>query len=130
MDKQEAALELYLKDWSQARIAQAVNVTESTIVRWKKKDKWDKVKVQKSVLTQSSTDSVWKLIHYQTKALNRKVEEYEKAAEQGEGYQLIDRGNLDALQKLFSIVKKKDVAWIDTIEIATELLEFIQAKDL
>lgn len=129
MDNKEAALELYLKDWSQARIAQALGVTEKTIERWKKKDHWDKTKLQQAVLMKDSTNSVWKLINYQNKALSALIDEHEKTVEQGGSYKPLDKGDLDALQKLYSIVKKKDTDLLTIIEITTELLEFIQSHD-
>lgn len=129
MENKEAALELYLKDWSLKKISKALDVSESTIIRWKKKEEWEKKKLQQSVLMKDSTDSVWKLIHYQNKAWGAKIKEYELAVENGEPYQVIDKGSLDALQKLYSIVKKNDTDTITVIEITMELLEYIQSED-
>lgn len=129
MDNREAALELYLKDWALVRIAKALDVSESTVIRWKKKDDWEKKKLQRSILMKDSTDGIWDLIHYQHKALAQKTKQYEEDAKNGEPLQILDRGNLDALQKLHSIVKKKDTDSITIIEISTELLEHVQSQD-
>lgn len=125
----EAALELYFKDWSLAKIAKVLNLSESTIIRWKKKHNWEQTKLDQSSLMRDSTHSIWTLINYQNKALNARIKEYEKAAEDGKGYKVIERGDLDALQKLYSIVKKNDTDTITIIEISTELLEHVQSKD-
>lgn len=129
MDNKEAALELYLIDWSLVRIAKALGVSESSIIRWKKKDNWEKKKMQRSVLMKDSTDSIWNLIHYQHKALDEKIKQYEEDAKKGKPLQILDKGNLDALQKLHSIVKKKDTDIITVIELSTELLEYVQSQD-
>lgn len=125
----EAALELYLKEWSLTKIAKVLNLSESTIIRWKKKHNWEQTKLDQSSLMRDSTHSIWTLINYQNKALNARIKEYEKAVEDGNPYKVIERGDLDALQKLYSIVKKNDTDTITIIEISTELLEHVQSKD-
>lgn len=129
MDNREAALELYLKDWSMPRIAQALGVAEKTIKRWKKQDEWEQKKLQQAVLMKENTNGIWKIINYQNKAINALIDKYEKAAENGDGYELLGKGDLDALQKLHSIVKKKDTDIVNVIMTITELVEFIQSKD-
>jgi len=130
MENTEAALELYLQNWSLVKISQALNVSESTVVRWKKKNNWSDKKQQQAILMKESTDGAWKLLNYQTKALNAKTKEYEEAAKSGKGFKLIDKGDLDAYQKLHSIIKKKDADIVTTIIIIMEFLRFVTAKDL
>lgn len=130
MENKEAALELYLKNWSLARIAKALNVSESSVIRWKKKNDWNQKKQQQAILMKESTNGAWRMLNYQTKALNSKIDEYEKAAKNGDSFKLIDRGDLDAYQKLHSIIKKKDADVVTTIIIITEFLRFLSVKDL
>lgn len=130
MDKKDAAKRLYLDGWTQGRIATTLGVTQTTVTSWKKKHAWDKEKVKKAAIAQASTERVWALIEYQTKALDAQREQNLKTGEEGGNFKLIDKGDLDALQKLFSIVKSKEPKWMDTIKIAAQFLEFIQSKDL
>lgn len=130
MDKKDAAKQLYLESWDQARIAATLGITQNTVSKWKKKHDWDKEKIKKAAIAQESTDRVWAMIDYQTKALEAQKEEFLKKGEEDGTYKLIGRGNLDALQKLFSIVKTKETKWLDTIKVASEILEFVQSQNL
>lgn len=131
MDNKEAAKQLYLDGWEQSRIATALGIAQKTISSWKKNNDWDKERIQMSVIAQESAQRVWALIDYQTKALDQQRKRFEDAAqEEGTPLALIDKGHLDALQKLFSIVKAKETKFLDVIKIAMSLLDFIQSKDL
>lgn len=130
MTKQELALTLFLKNTSIANIAQLLGVNERTVGRWKKEEKWEEARVKKTIDAQESAKRIWRLINYQTKALNVKIEDFEKAAQEGGNYETISSKDIDALQKLYAIVKKKDIDFTVTLEIVRELSAFMQAQNL
>jgi transcriptional regulatory protein LevR len=131
MDNKEAAKQLYCDGWDQSRIASALGVAQKTITAWKQKGNWDKDRIKATVIAQESTERVWGLIDYQTKALNQQIKNYQEQYDANGGVlPLIDKGHLDALQKLFTIVKTKEQKFLDVVKTVTALLEYVQSKDL
>lgn len=126
MDKKNAAWELYKEGWTQKRIASCLSVSEQTICSWKDKDQWDKKMAKHKDLWENNEAKVAKLISYQLRALERKTKQWE---EEGAD-KLIGKGEIDALSKLYSTIKKKDIAWGNYISCCKELIEYIQLEDL
>jgi hypothetical protein len=126
MDKESAAYLLYLEDWDQKRIAKTVGVTEQTVSGWKKKYGWENKKTRNAIGRQTAEDTLWELIHYQLRQLKRIKDEWEKDSEA----RLIDKGDIDALQKMFSAVKGKEPEWINYVKILKELGAFLQGQNL
>lgn len=126
MDKEQAARSLFLEGWAQNRIAQVIDVTEKTIRTWKKKYAWEKAKIKYTLIEQASTDRLWKLIDYHSKVIEQQID---TNLQEG-NLKPVDRGDIDALQKLFSVVKKKDTKWLDIVETIRQFVEYAQETDL
>ena len=125
LEAKEAAYILFQQGWSQGRIADAVKVTEKTVSNWKTKHNWDKKRTESAMSKESSEQKLWNLIAYQLDALERKKEEWIRDEE----YKLIDKGDIDALSKMYSAVKGKQHTWAQIVEIITELVDFCQSKN-
>jgi hypothetical protein len=126
MQNKDIAKELFNAGWGQNRIAEALDVSEKTIGDWKKKGNWEQKRTEEALARETSEARLWKLINYQLKALEKKTEEWEHDAE----YRLLDKGDIDALSKMYSSVKGKQHTWAQAVELITELTEFIEGKNL
>lgn len=125
MENKDAAYLLFLEGWDQKRIAAALRVTEKTITTWKKQYDWDRKRTEKAIARETSEEKLWKLISYQLTALEQRTEEWIKDSE----YRLLDKGDIDALAKMYSAVKNKQHTWAQIVEIITELLDYLQARN-
>ena len=44
--------------------------------------------------------------------------------------QLIERGDIDALQKLFTTIKGKELAWSGMVKILREFIEYLERENI
>jgi len=132
IDKKSAAQELYNAGWEQKRIASTLDLSEQTISAWKQKHRWDEKRATKNMAREVAEDRVWKLINFQLQVLDIQVDEQEKKLKAKEIEQLkpLDKGDVDALQKLWTTVKNKQLDWSIIVNNATELLGFLSERDL
>lgn len=70
------------------------------------------------------------LISYQLKVLSKIKDQYEKQIDSIEDIQelnktLINTGQIDALSKLFSTVKQKEITWAEYVRVTREFLEHL-----
>lgn len=126
MNKQEAAFELYKVGWEQQHIAQAIGVSDKSVGGWKKKYNWDQKRTEVALSKETSEERLWALINYQLKALEKKTEEWTGNSE----FRLLDKGDIDALSKMYSAVKGKQHTWAQMVELVTELMAFIESRNL
>lgn len=128
MDKKDAALILYREGYSQTDIADLIKVSSNTISKWTREGQWQEKKISTEVLQDNSVQRILKLIDYQTKALERRVNTW--IDEDQESIKLIERGDIDALQKLFTTIRQDAKKFSDYVNVVKELLSFIQERDL
>lgn len=123
MEKKDAARSLYINEQiDQKGIAKILGVSENTIGRWKKEDgDWDNF----SMLRDSSTQHIMELIHYQTSTLKKLKDAWQSDPEEYGKYPLINKGDIDALQKLHSTIRNDARKFNDYVVITTELVTFI-----
>lgn len=135
MEAKEAAKILYYQGVSQKDIAQILDKNEKTISTWVHDGKWDEKRTEHNLLKETSEEQVWKLINWQLRILQMITEEHENSINEGldvAGLQklLIGRGDIDALQKLFTTIKGKELEWSQLVKIIRELTEFIQSENV
>lgn len=126
MEPKEAARSLYINEQlSQKEIAHILKVNENTVGRWKKEDgDWDNF----SMLRDSSTQHIMELIHYQTSMLKKRKDAWMADPEMAETFPLINKGDIDALQKLHSTIRNDARKFNDYVVITTELVAFINEE--
>lgn len=135
MTDKEAAYILIKNGMSQKEAARILRKSENTVSGWAKKGKWNDKIVEESLFRETSEEKVRKLINFQLKviemiadkhstSLNDKltVEELQKL--------LIGRGDIDALQKLFTTIKGKEMEWSQIVKVVRDLTEYVEAQDL
>lgn len=128
MEKKDAARTLYLEGFTQAEIANYLKVTENTISKWSRAEKWKDKRVSLDMLKDNSVQRILQMIDYQTKAIKRKMDKW--LDEDQETTQLIERGDIDALQKLFTTIKKDSKKFTDYVSVISEFFEYLQHNDL
>jgi transposase len=128
MDKKDAAAILYREGYSQTDIADMMKVSTNTISKWANDGRWKEKKVSEELLQDNSVQRIIKLIDYQTRALERRVDSW--LQEDDKSTKLIERGDIDALQKLYTTIRSDAKKFSDYVHVVRELLTFIQHKDL
>lgn len=117
-EKVEAARQLYLEGWTNKDIAKALQLNENTIGRWAASGDWEEDRIHQQLVQDNSVQRIIRLIDYQTRALERKTRAW--LEDDPESVQLIDRGDIDALQKLFVTIKQDGRKWKDYLIILKE----------
>lgn len=139
MDIQEAAKTLYFEGWEQTRIATTLKKTEQTISRWKRDGNWDRLRAEQNMQRETAEERVWRLINHQLHILDKmstiKKQTIDSVTEDTEGLAtlsdaLINKGDIDALQKLFTTVKGKQHTWTNYVSILREYMDYVQGRDL
>jgi transposase len=126
MENKEAARVLYFEGWSQVRIAQALGVAEKTVTDWKKKGYWEKKRAENAIAKDTAEELVLELINWNLNVLKKRKDEWEAEGK----LDLISKGDIDALSKLFSSIKGKEKTWTNYVTILREFVDFLQTVDL
>lgn len=131
IDKEKAGFELYNADWSQKDIARILDVSEKTVVNWKQKNRWEEKRAKRNMAEEISEDGIWELINYQITALRMKKNKFEEQLASGEIKDLpvLDKGDVDALQKMWTTVKGKQLEWSTIVRIIRDFVGNISEKD-
>ncbi len=132
VDKKSAAQELYNVNFDQNSIAKILDVTPKTISDWKKKYRWEEKRAKKNMSREVSENDVWELINYQSAALKAKKDEWQRKFDAKELQELpmLDKGDVDALQKLWTTVKGKQLDWSVVVNNLSEFVGFLSERDL
>ncbi|MFD0997692.1 hypothetical protein ACFQ21_00170 [Ohtaekwangia kribbensis] len=131
-DKQKDAQEMFEIGWDQKRIAKILDVSEQTITTWKQKYRWEEKRAKKGMNREAAEDLVWKLINYQLNVINKQVKDAELRAEKEKDYELptLDKGDIDALQKLWTTVKAKQLDWSVVVNNTKDFIGFVSERDI
>jgi predicted transcriptional regulator len=131
-DKKEAAKELFDAGFDQKSIARVLDVSEKSISSWATKYNWKEKRAKKNMSREVAEDDVWELINYQTRALKMRKDQYEEKfkKKETESLTLLDKGDIDALQKLFTTIKSKQLEWATVVNIMKEFIDYVQVADL
>lgn len=132
IDKKSAAQELYNAGWDQKRIASILELSEQTISGWKQKHRWEEKRANKNMAREVAENRVWKLINYQLKVLDLQVDDLERklSSKQITELKTLDKGDIDALQKLWTTVKAKQLDWSLVVNNVSEFMGFVSERDL
>lgn len=127
MNKREAAKSLYINEnLDQKEIARILSISPNTVTRWKQDDNWGDAQL----LRENSTLDILDLISYQTRTLKKIKERYLNSEDYEDKLPLLNKGDIDALQKLHSTVKNDARKFNDYVIVMKEFFEFLQDEDL
>ena len=126
MTKQNAAKILFFQGWKQNHIAELLSVSEQTIGTWKRDGNWEKKRTEQSLQHESASERIWRLINHNLMVMERQVEE---ATEEGR-FIMTDKGDVDALYKLFHAVKGQQETWTHYIKVTKDFVTWLQERDI
>ncbi|NME69013.1 terminase gpP N-terminus-related DNA-binding protein [Flammeovirga aprica] len=137
MNKKKAGWLLYKEGYTDQEIADAFQLTSRTVRSWISSENWKEKKEKLEAIQENLEEGLLELIEYQQTVLLLKKEERRKDIEavkkgnkKAEALTLIDKGEIDALQKMYSSVKGKPRTWSNYVEITNEFLSFMKEVDL
>lgn len=128
MEKKDAARILYNEGYSQKDIGQMMRISANTISRWSREGNWKEKKLSIEMKSDNSIQRIIDLIDYQTRALKRKVEIWQEVDPVNP--RLIERGDIDALQKLFTTIRQDAKKFSDYVHVMKEFVTWLQVENL
>ena len=124
-EQQAAAKELFFLGWTMQRIRTSLKLHENTLTKWCKDGNWREERARRYSIDESVSSQLLELIDYQLQALRKHLE----AHKDDDTPKLLDKGEIDALSKLFAAHKQKDIAWSQYVTITREIIQHIATKD-
>lgn len=125
LSKEDAAKELFFLELSQKKISEIIEVSEQTISRWCKKGEWDRQRAERQSSKESMENRVLYLIDYSLWVIEEKV----KLSRIEGKPQAIDKGEIDALSKLFASIKAKEINFAQKVKLISDFTDFINTED-
>ncbi|MGL6008247.1 MAG: terminase gpP N-terminus-related DNA-binding protein [Culicoidibacterales bacterium] len=126
MNKKDAAKTLFMQGWSQTNIASILSVQESTIGAWVKKEAWKATKQKVQAMMISREENIREIFDYQVGCLMHIKHQRVEAGNMVP----FDKGDLDALQKTWTMLKGKETKWSDEVALIKLLAEYLHDEDL
>ncbi|MFC5408015.1 DUF1804 family protein [Larkinella bovis] len=118
--------ELYMLGKPAQEIARMLDVSTTTVSNWTTKEGWREERASKLSQKKTIQDSLLFLIDYQLEALSEKVR---KNREEMDELPLLDKGEIDALSKMFAVIKGKELQWSNVVDVIREFGEAVNRKD-
>lgn len=134
-EKKAAARILYMDGFSQQAIAKVLKMQESQLSHWVNDGDWPTKRNQSRLFREKSEESVQDLITYQLDILCKIKEISAAEAENAETVKqleelLIKRGDIDALQKLFTTIKdEKEIDWKGKVKLLQRFTASVSEED-
>lgn len=128
MEKRDAAKVLYMEGYAQTDIARILGISNNTVSAWVTDSNWKGQRVSRQLLEDNSVQRVLELIDYQTQRLIMVKNKW--ITEDPETVKLIEKGDIDALLKLFTAIKRESTKFSAYAGVLKELLEYLQLIDL
>ena len=115
---------LFMLNVPNVDIARTLDVSDTTVSNWVTKGGWREERASGMALKKNIQDSLLGLIDYQLEALNKIKDENRESG----NLKLIDKGDVDALAKMFSTIKGKELTFATLVTVIRELIEFLNQK--
>lgn len=128
MEKRDAARLMYMEGYSQTDISRILQISENTVSKWSSDAKWKQQKISAQLMEDNAVQRVMEIIDYQTNQLIKKKNNWIK--DDPDSINLIDKGDIDALQKLFSCIRKETHKFNAYATVMKEFFEYLQLSDL
>ncbi|WP_347839307.1 hypothetical protein [uncultured Draconibacterium sp.] len=132
----EAAIEALLKaGFEQTEIARILRLSENTVSKYSNKKGIKKRILEQSIKQNTAEEDALTSLAHQSKVV-RMISE--KLAENLSDdmtldelkQSLIPKGEIDALQKLFTTIKRKELEWSDKVKILRQFTSFLKDEDM
>jgi predicted transcriptional regulator len=124
-EQRSAAKDLFMLGRDQQVIARTLAVSQTTMTKWAKDGNWREERARKNGMHESISARILTLIDYQIEALEELTKDHRSSGK----LKLLDKGEIDALSKLFATIKGKDISWSQYVNVTKELIEFLSERD-
>ena len=122
--KRTTALELYLKGIPQNRIAELVQVSDESITRWKREDKWEEEYQRRIQPAITAEKSIWAIINHNLDCINTAIEGQRKDG----ALSPITYAEVQGITMLLGKVKLDKITPADIAKVCEDLLEYLRKK--
>ena len=126
MTKKQAAFDLYLAGYKQGDISKIIDISEATIVTWKKKDDWERQRTLRNLHTRTAKEGIMAIIQHNLKVISTNIADQELSGD----LKLIPSGDIDALKKLFSAIGQEEAQWSHYVSVVREVLQYVGDVDV
>jgi hypothetical protein len=134
MTDEQAGLVLAKKGTPYKTIAEILKVSPQTVTNWSNKYKWkDKIE-DENLFRETSQEQVQTLISHNLRVLNLIARKQAEALDESASIDdlqksLTNKGDVDALQKLFTTIKGKELEWDKIIKVVREFTEYCEHQN-
>jgi len=132
MEKHQAGYILKKNGASHTEISIIQKVSLNTVTTWSKKYNWDERISEELLFADTSGEKTRRLIQHNLTILEaiaerrmEAIKDIDKADISDLEKALTDKGQVDALQKLFTTIKGKELDWEKIVKIVRELVEYV-----
>jgi transposase len=135
MDIKEAGYKLFLSGASQRDIARILDISENTVSKYAHLGEWEKKRTDSLLFKETAAEGVQHLILYNLKILNlirekQEQDDLDTLDVKELQSKLTNKGDIDALQKLFSSIKGKELEWGDMVRLFRLFLDELKNTNL
>lgn len=132
----EAAIRILYRDGvEQKEIARLLRISEVTVSRHVVKSDLKKKKLRHSIRKETSEENALTALEHQSTVVRRMAELAAEKMTQDMTMEelkacLIPKGEIDALQKLFTTIKGKELDWSHIVRIMREFMSYVKERDM
>ncbi|MBS4057764.1 MAG: hypothetical protein KGZ82_10650 [Bacteroidales bacterium] len=135
LDKHAAIRTLFNAGYEQRDIARILRLTEATVSKHVAKGNMKRKRIEHSINRQTSEENALAALAYQTKVLRMISEKLESELKEDMSVsemasKLIPKGEIDAVQKLFTTVKGRELDWSAMVQILRNLMAYVKEEDI
>jgi len=126
--------ELFNAGWEQKDIARILKLSEVTVSRYVTKKGLRKTRSLQSLAKQTSEENALIALEHQTTVIRLIAEKLKSALTDNPDLEqlkaaLIPKGEIDAVQKLFTTIKGKELEWSGVVKIIREFTSYLKEQD-
>jgi len=127
--------ELFTAGWEQKDIARVLKLSEVTVSRYVTKNGMRKNRVMQSLARKTSEENALIALEHQSTIIRMigeklRAELSENPTMEDLKAALIPKGEIDALQKLFTTIKGKEQEWSSVVKIIREFTAWLKEVDM
>jgi len=132
----ETAIEALLKEgFEQTEIARILRLSENTVSKYSNKKGIKKRILEQSIKQNTAEDDALTSLAHQSKVVRMISDKLSAKLSPDMDVEdlkecLIPKGEIDALQKLFTTIKRKELEWSDKVKILRQFFNYVKGEDV
>jgi len=135
LTKNSAIETLFNDGWEQKDIARVLKLSETTISRYVTKHNLRQERTKHSIAKKTSEDNALIALEHQSTIIRKIAEKLKSTLDDDPDMAslkaaLIPKGEIDALQKLFTTIKGKELEWSTIVKIIREFISFVKDRNI